>query len=139
MALSKNTPLAQVLGEINSIPIVDDDIVYEGAMVGLVAASGHGEPLGVTVGGTFMGHCVEKVDNTLTDHSAGGKDIKLLSGRYKLEVTLSGVARTDIGAGVWAGADDVVGLTHAGDEVVVGVVIRYVKADTCVVEFRTTP
>jgi len=140
MALSSNTPIVHELGDYNSIPVIDNDIVYEGAMVGMVAGSGHGNPINLSGDGTdvFMGHSRYEVDNTLVDHAAAGKNIRLLCGRYRLKVTLTGVAITDVGATVYASDDNTL-TKSSSNAVVVGVITRYVTTHTCIVEFRTTP
>ena len=138
-ALSANAPIVHELGDYNSIPAGADEIVYEGSMIGESdgtsgqVSAGYGEAL--VVGDTFVGHSRDKVDNT--GGSDGDKDIRVLSGRYRLEVTLTSVAITDVGSAVYA-SDDVT-LTLTPNASPVGVIIRYVASNTCVVEFRTTP
>jgi len=130
--LAKDTPRTLVTGDMNSIPIIEDDIVYEGAMVGLVAASGYGRPL--VAGDIFMGHAVVKVDNT--GGANGDKNIRLRSGRYRMVCTLTGVAITDVGAPVYASDDDTLTLTSTSNSFV-GRVSRYIKANTAEIEFDT--
>ena len=89
--LADNSPLTHLVGEHNSVPIIASDIVYEGAMVG-DNGSGYGRPL--VAGDTFLGHAVDKVDNT--SGSAGDLNITLLTGRYRLKVALVGTI-TDVG------------------------------------------
>jgi len=138
--LAKNSPVAAVEGGCNSVPIIANDIVYEGAMVG-DNASGYGRPL--VAGDKFLGHAISKVDNTASGFTgaagaAGDLDIKLRSGRYRLEVSLAG-AITDVGQPVYASDDDTLTFVGAGTSTgnsYVGVVTRYVSATKLEVEFR---
>ncbi|MFH1370359.1 MAG: hypothetical protein ABII09_03620 [Planctomycetota bacterium] len=134
--LAADTPVKTSLGEFSSVPILDNDIVYEGAMVGEDGA-GYGRPL--VAGDRFLGHAVEKVDNTGTGHAAGAKNIRLRSGRYRLEATLASVLITDVGQPVYASDDSVLTLVGAGTSArntYVGQVIRYLTSTTAIVEFR---
>jgi len=127
--LAANSPLVHLIGEHNSIPCVAADIVYEGAMVGDNAA-GYGRPL--TAGDKFVGHAIEKVDNSAG--AAGAKNITVLDGRYKLEVALVGTI-TDVGQPVYA-SDDATYSFIATSNSYVGVITRYVSATKMEVEFR---
>ncbi|MHC4617217.1 MAG: hypothetical protein ACYTEQ_05630 [Planctomycetota bacterium] len=127
--LAADAPVTEVQGYHNSVPIIASDTVYEGAMVGENGA-GYGRPL--TAGDRFLGHAVEKVDNE--SGAAGAKNIKLRSGRYRLEVALAG-AITDVGQPVYASDDAVLTFSAPGNSYV-GVVTRYVSASKLEVEFR---
>lgn len=131
--LAANSPLTHVVGEHNSVPVIADDIVYEGAMVG-EDGSGYGRPL--VAADRFLGHAIDKVDNT--GGSAGDKDIRILTGKYRLEVALAG-AVTDVGQPVYASDDATytfVGASASGAHSYVGVATRYVSATKMEVEFR---
>lgn len=127
--LANNKPVIKVKGELGSIPIIAADIVYEGAMVGDNAA-GYGRPL--VAGDKFVGHAVEKVDNS--SGSAGDENIKILTGRYRLKVALVGTI-TDVGQPVYASDDDTYTFVAPSNSYV-GVVTRYVSATKMEVEFR---
>jgi hypothetical protein len=127
--LAADAPVVEKKGDLNSIGIIASDIVYEGAMVGDNAA-GYGRPL--VAGDKFLGHAVEKVDNS--SGSAGDKNITLRSGRYRLKVALVGTI-TDVGQPVYA-SDDAVLTFAAPSNSFVGVVTRYVSATHLEVEFR---
>jgi len=126
-----DSPLTMVTGDFNSIGIIADDIVFEGAMVG-DNASGYGRPL--VAGDVFLGHSLLKVDNE--DGLAGAKEIRLRTGRYRGIVTLTGVLITDVLKEVYASDDATYTLSAAGNSRV-GVVIRYDSANKAVVEFQT--
>lgn len=130
MALTANIPLHHVRGEQSEIPLLANAVVYEGSMLG--SSSGYGRAL--VSGDPFIGHCVEYLDNT--GGGNGALAATRLCGRYRLQVTLSGVAITDVGKAVYATADDTLSLTQAGSRV--GVLVRYVGTDTAIVEFQTS-
>jgi hypothetical protein len=129
MALTANTPLHHVRGEQSEISLLDNAIVFEGAMLGL--SSGYGRPL--VAGDPFLGHAAEYIDNT--GGGNGGQTVTRYRGRYRLQVTLTGVAVTDVGKAVYATADDTLALAQAGSRV--GVVDRFVATNTAIVEFQT--
>src|SRR3989304_3814229 len=111
--LAVDAPMTKVEGFLGSVPIIANDIVYEGAMVG-DNGSGYGRPL--VAGDKFLGHSISKVDNTATGltgaaGAAGDLNISLASGRYKLIVALVGLI-ADVGQPVYASDDSV--LTFVG-------------------------
>ena len=130
MALSANTTLTFIRGEDSQAPVKGTTTIYEGAMLGETS----GYVRGLVAGDLFRGHALEYIDNS------GGSDgtlyVKLIRGRYRLQVTLSSVAITSVGDQVYASADDTLTLTP-GSNTRVGVVDRYVTTDTAIVEFQT--
>ncbi|GAH72365.1 unnamed protein product, partial [marine sediment metagenome] len=119
MALAADSPQVLVTGDMNSIPIIDNDIVYEGAMVGLSVTTdepGYGKPLAagdVAADEIFLGHSIFKVDNT--GGAKGAKNIRLRTGRYRLLCALAGVI-TDVGKPVYASDDETLSLTNVDKE-----------------------
>ncbi len=59
---SDNAALIEILGDVNSFPMIADDIIYTRSAVGLVDASGHARPL--TSADKFGGFCRKKADNS---------------------------------------------------------------------------
>ncbi len=130
MALTADTPLTQVLGTHTDGSVYQAVKIYEGAMLGDV--SGYVRPL--TAGDLFRGHSLEYIDNA--SGSSGDRTVEHLTGRYRLKVTVSGVAITDFNRPVFASADGTYTLASANNTLV-GRVVRYVTSDTAVVEFQT--
>jgi len=126
--LAEDSPMTSVTGDMGSIPIIANDIVYEGAMVGDNAA-GYGRPL--VAGDKFQGHSIDRVDNT--GGAAGDKDIKHYTGKYRMVVSLVGLI-TDVGQPVYASDDAVVTFDPAGNSYV-GKISRYESATKMEVEF----
>ena len=129
-----DSPLTFGLGNLNSIPIIASDIVYEGSLVGDNGA-GYGRPL--VAGDRFVGHAKCKCDNSASA-TAGAKDIQLIGTRYRMVVDLVALI-TDVGQPVYASDDATLSLAAAITTTAnsfVGVITRYVSATQMEVEFR---
>lgn len=117
------------IGERNAFPVIASDIIYEGAVVGLVDASGHARPL--TTADRFAGFAESKADNSAG--SAADIDVRVVeSGKVQLDVT--GVLITDVGQPVYASDDNAFTLNPASG-VFVGFVHRFVSAGVAIVRF----
>lgn len=128
--LASNKPRAYELGERNHLPVIAADIVYEGAAVGIVASTGHAQPL--TSSDAFGGFAVAKADNS--DGAAAAIYVEVVkSGEIELPVT--GAVITDVGQPVYASDDDTFTFNPA-DGPFVGHVKRYVSSGYAVVEFN---
>lgn len=113
---------------INTFPLIANDIVYEGAAVGL--SSGNARPL--TAGDQFVGFAMERADNT--GGSAGDVSVNVMTrGQVVLPVT-GASAVTDVGKAVYASDDDAFTLT-ASTNSPIGRVVRWVSSTTCIVAF----
>ena len=132
MVLSANTPLTIIRGEQSEAPVASAVIIYEGAILG---RNSTGYARGLVAGDDFWGHSMEYIDNTLG--SDGTLTVTRIRGRYRMEVTLSGVLITDVGKVVYTSADDTYTLSPGTANTRVGVIDRYVTTDTCIVEFQT--
>lgn len=116
-------------GQINEIPVIAADIIYEGAAVGVVDASGHARPLNAA--DRFAGFAEEKVDNSAG--AAADKNVRVwASGKIQLAVT--GAVITDKGQPVYATDDDTFVFLPTG-AAFVGYVHRFVSAGVVVVSF----
>jgi len=118
------------LGDVNELPVIAADIIYEGAAVGDNGA-GYMRPL--VAGDQFRGFAESKADNSAG--SAGDKNVRLKT-KGKVKLTISGVAITDVGKPVYASDDNTFTLTR-GSSSLVGKVYRYVTTNTAIVEFNT--
>ena len=127
LATDKQRPYE--LGDLNSLPMVATDIIYEGAAVGIAAASGNARPL--NAGDAFAGFCIQNADNATG--SAGDVRVQVKThGEVQLPVT--NVAATDIGKPVYASDDDTFVLTATGNSYI-GKVKRFVSTGVAVVAF----
>jgi len=129
MSLTANSTLHHVRGEQSEYP-QSAAAIYEGKLLG--DSAGYARQL--VAGDRFIGHSQEYYDNSAG--SAGDHNITRLRGRYRLQVTLSGVAVTDVGETVFASDAETLTLTPGGNSPV-GRVDRYVTTDTAIVEFDT--
>ncbi len=129
--LTTDTPRDFSLGEFNDVPVIASEIIYEGAAVGMVEASGHARPL---VGGDkFVGMCTQQADNS--SGAAAAINVRVLaSGQASLSV--SGAVITDLGQPVYATDDNVFVFLPTGGTFI-GYVARFVSAGVVIVKFNT--
>lgn len=127
--LAANKPRAYDIGDANMIPVIAADIIYEGAAVGIVSASGHARPL--AAGDRFAGFAVAKADNSAGSAADINVEVKY---RGEVELSVTGAVITDIGQPVYASDDDTFTLNPASGPFI-GFVKRYVSSGVAVVEF----
>ncbi len=120
---------AKELGEINQFPVIASDIIYEGAAVGVVAASGHARPL--TAVDRFVGFAEAKADNSAG--AAAAIDVRVME-RGKIVLPVSGAVITDVGQPVYAQDDDAFSFVGTSG-VFIGFAHRFVSAGVMVVDF----
>ena len=130
-ALSKSIALPQVVGESADYALAASK-VYMGSMVGLNSSTGYARAF--TIGDKFVGHSQDEIDNSAG--SAGDRRVPVLNGKYRLQVSLSGVAITDAvrRAPVYAQDDATLSLRYGQS---VGRVVKYVSSGVAIVEFDT--
>lgn len=127
--LAANTPRAFEIGNRNEFPVIAADIIYEGAAVGLVDASGHAQPLAAA--NRFVGFAEAKADNSAG--AAADINVRVIeSGKVQLSVT--GVVITDVGQPVYASDDNAFSLVPTAKRFI-GFVHRFVSSGVCVVAF----
>jgi hypothetical protein len=130
--LALDNPRAFELGEENDFPMIDNDIIYQGAAVGLVDASGHARP--ITSADKFVGFALANADNTGAGHVAAAINVHVRKkGSVKLAIT--GAVITDVGLPVYAQDDNAFSFIPTSG-VFVGLMRRFVSAGYGVVEFN---
>lgn len=127
LAANKQRPYE--LGDYNDIPVVASDIIYEGAAVGVVAASGHARPL--TTADRFVGFAIAKADNSAGAAAAVNVTVQM---RGEIQLAVTGALITDLKQPVYAADDDSFQFSPVGG-VFVGFVKRFVSSGVVVVEF----
>jgi hypothetical protein len=121
-----------VVGDHLGLPVKAATKITQGKAVG-DDASGYARQL--VAGDPFRGHSVSQADNT--DGAAGDINVELLSGRYRLQVAVTGAtAVTDVESLVYASNAETYTLTK-GSNTLVGKVVRWISSTQCVVEFDT--
>ena len=128
--LAANKTRAYELGQRNHLPVIASDIIYEGAAVGIVDATGHARPL--TSADRFGGFAVAKADNSAGTAAAITVEVVKAG---EIELAVSGAVITDVGQPVYASDDDTFSFNPA-DGAFIGFVKRYVSAGYAVVEFN---
>lgn len=117
---------------LNEVPMIDNDIIYDGAAVG-DNGSGLARPL--AGGDPFLGFAYENADNTGTGHAASAIKVKVKA-RGVAKLTVVGASSTaDVSELVYAADDDTFTLTASGASAI-GRVIRWVSTTTCLVYFQ---
>lgn len=121
------------LGDVQALPMIASDIIYEGAAVG-DNASGLARPL--VAGDPFLGFAEAKADNSAGAASALNVRVRV---RGQIVLSVTGVTSTaDVGETVYASDDDTFTLT-VGSNTAIGKVARWVSGTTCVVAFEALP
>jgi hypothetical protein len=131
MALSKNTPIKEVLGNFEDLPLYQAIKAYEGALLFLRA---DGYVTNVAGGLPFLGHADALADNT--NGASGALNVRIRRGTYRAQITLTDVALANVGDPLYASDDGTLTLTATSNSLV-GRVVRYVAANTCIAEFTT--
>lgn len=127
--LAANSPRAFTIGTRNAFPVIASDIIYEGAAVGIVPASGHARPL--AAGDRFAGFAEAKADNS--SGAAAAINVRVIESG-KIELSVSGAVITDVGQPVYATDDDTFVFNPVGG-VFVGFVHRFVSSGVVEVAF----
>jgi hypothetical protein len=137
-ALTKDKPREYELGHVNEFGVAATTTIYEGAAVG-DNGSGYARPL--VAGDKFLGFCERPVSNLAPVNNipgppsggAGDKNVRVNnSGLIQLPVT--GVIATSVGAPVYASDEDTFTLTGAGNSPI-GKVYRVIASDIAIVAF----
>jgi len=127
--LAANKPRPFEIGSRNEIPVIASDIIYEGAAVGVVDATGHARPLNAA--DRFAGFAEAKADNAAG--SAADINVKVIESG-KIELSVSGAVITDLGQPVYATDDDTFTFVPTGGAFI-GFVHRFVSSGVAVVAF----
>ena len=128
--LSANTQRVYEAGDTNNVPVKGSTEIWMGSAVGL--AAGYARMLAST--DTFAGFADEHQNNTSATN--GAKTINVRT-RGLIQLTISGIAVTDVGSDVYASDGNTFTLT-VGSNVFIGKVHRFVTTDTCIVSFDVT-
>lgn len=127
--LAVDTPRVTEGGGRNAFPVIASDTIYEGAAVGLVAASGHARPL--TSADEFVGFAEQNADNS--SGAAAAIDVRVIE-EGKVSLTVTGATITDVNQPVYATDDNAFTLSPVGG-VFVGFVHRFVSSGVAIVRF----
>lgn len=128
--LATDTPRAFEIGDRNELPVIASDTIYEGAAVG-DNGSGYARPL--QAGDPFRGFAEQRADNAAG--AAGDINVRVRE-KGKVELSISGLAITDVGKDVYASDDNTFALTQ-GSNTRIGYVHRWVSSGVGIVEFST--
>lgn len=121
------------LGDLQDLPMIASDIIYEGAAVG-DNGSGLARPL--VAADPFLGFAERTADNSAGAASALRVRVRT-RGQVQLAVT-GAASAADVSETVYAADDDTFTLT-AGSNTAIGKVSRWVSGTTCIVAFEALP
>lgn len=123
-ALTDNKEVLEKDARKLAFPVVASDIIYKGAIV-KVNAAGYLAPAAAEAGAAFAGIAYEKCDNS--SGSAGDLECQVLrEGVFKLEG--AGFSQSDVGSAAYASDDQTISNTDGGNEIRVGVVVKFISA-----------
>lgn len=131
MALTSNVARTYELGDINELPVAASTTIYEGSTVGDNAS---GYMRGLVAGDPFRGFAESKVDNS--SGSAGDLNVRV-NVRGKIQLSVSGLAITDVDAKIYA-SDDGTFTKTKGSNTLIGTVYRYVSSGVGIIDFDAT-
>ena len=117
------------LGEVSEYPVIAADIIYAGAAVGLVDATGHAQPL--TASDRFVGFAELRCDNSAG--AAAAKNVRVITSG-KVQLSVSGAVITDVGQPIYATDDNAFAFSPVGG-VFIGWVDRFVSSGVVIVKF----
>ena len=127
--LAKDTPRDYEIGERNEFPVIASDIIYFGAAVGLVKATGHAQPL--TSADLFVGFAESKADNSAGD--AAAINVRVVK-KGSVRLAVSGAVITDVDQPVYATDDNTFTFLPTGG-VFIGFVRRFISSGVVIVRF----
>lgn len=116
------------LPDYNDVPVIQSDIIYEGAAVGDNGSNAF-RPL--AAGDRFSGFAVAKVDNSTG--ASGAKNVRVRT-RGRVQLPISSIDVTDLGKPVYASDDDTFTLTQSTNSHI-GKVVRFIATGTVMVAY----
>lgn len=128
-ALTKDKNRTYELGEINEVPLLGGEVIYQGAAIGC-NASGYAKSL--EDGDSFAGFAEDHVDNSAgTD---GAKNIRVRK-KGSISLEIAGVTLADINKPVYATNDNTFTLSST-DAVLIGKTSRIEGSGIALVDFQ---
>ena len=118
-----------LLDDDEEYPVIGSDIIWQGAAVGLVAATGLARPL--SGGDQFGGFAIATADNSAGAASAINVNVRR---RGAVQLPVSGAVITDVGLPVYATDDDTFTFNPVGGSFI-GFAQRFVSAGIMMVAF----
>jgi len=97
--------------ELIDFPVDDNVKIYKGALVGRNRSTGYARSL--VAGDEFLGLAYGQVDNTVSGHAAGGRNVRLHQS-VDIVHALTGVTVADVGKDVYSSDENTLTLTAGG-------------------------
>lgn len=119
------------IGDHNDLPVAASTTIYEGCAVG---DNGSGYARKLNAGDPFRGFALRKADNS----SGSAGDINVRVKKFgNVQLSISGLAITDVGKDVYASDDDTYTLTQSTNTRI-GYVKRWISSGTGIVSFSAS-
>lgn len=131
MALSADTQNPRLEGDFQDLPVADNVLIYEGALIE-IDGSGYATPLSGTTN-KFAGVAYRQADNTITGHTAGGINVKIDASIHRRKMAVTGASRANCGKPVYASDDGTLTMTGAAAAAPVGILVDYISTGVGVV------
>lgn len=127
--LTKDILRTYELGDLNEVPVLGGEIIYQGAAIGIEPESGYAR--GLQAGDKFAGFAENHIDaSSFVD---GQKNIKLRK-RGSVILEVSNASLTDFGKAVYATDDNSFTLSET-NAVYIGKISRFESYDKVIVDF----
>lgn len=136
MALSADVIYESASDQIQSVPAVNGDVLYAGALIGIDSA-GYAAPWADTSNYNFAGVCMKQVTGDTSASPVPEANVNT-SGMILKKVTVTGASgQTDVGVLVYASDDNTFDLSATSNVKAVGRISRYYQSTTCDVDLFT--
>lgn len=126
--LSVDRSRSFALGDFDDVPVIQSDIIYEGAAVGDNGTNVH-RPL--VAGDRFVGFAESRADNSAGATAAINARVRV---RGVVQLPITSIDSTDLGKPVYASDDDTFTLSQSTNSHI-GKAVRFVATGTVLVEF----
>lgn len=114
-------------------PVAASSKIYQGSLVGKVAATGLARAL--VAGDEFLGVAAEQADNS--SGAASAINVRLRKGCHVRAAVTGVTGAGDVTKLVYASADDTLTLTASTNNSLVGVIDEHISSTNCFVQFFT--
>jgi len=136
MALSADVIYESASDQIQSVPAVNGDILYAGALIGIDSA-GYAAPWADTTNYNFAGVCMKQVTGDTSASPVPEANINT-SGMILKKVTVPNASsQTDVGILCYATDDNTLTLSSTSNVNAIGRVSRWYQSTTCDVDLFT--
>ena len=136
MALSADVIYESASDQIQSVPAVNGDILYAGALIGIDSA-GYAAPWADTTNYNFVGVCMKKVTGDTSASPVPEANVNTSGMILKKVSIVNASSQTDVGILCYATDDNTLTLSSTSNVNAIGRVSRWYQSTTCDVDLFT--